>query len=79
MGQFLGMSKFTYSVCLFLFTTREERAFFSWLAEPVVTEAGPKLIHQDKANCIEFTDNLLGRVVDQVVAWYDAVETILIA
>ena len=79
MGQFLGMRKFTYPICLFFFAMREERAFFSWLAEPVVTDAGPKLIHHDKAHCIEFTDDLLGRVVDQVVAWYDAVETVLIA
>ena len=79
MGQFRGMRKFTYPICLFFFTMREEQAFFSWLAEPVVTDAGPNLIHHVKANCIEFTDELLGRVVDQVVAWYDAVETVLIA
>ncbi len=73
------MRKFTYPVCLFFFTMREEQAFFSWLAEPVVTDAGPKLVHHDKADCEELTDKLLGQVVDQVVAWYDAVETVLIA
>ena len=45
LGQFQGMRKFTYPVCLFFFTMREEQAFFSWLAEPVVNcrraEAGP--------------------------------------
>jgi len=79
MGQFRGMRKFTYPVCLFFFTMREEQAFFSWLAEPVVTDAGPKLIHHDKADCKALTDKLLGQVVDQVVTWYDAVETVLIA
>ncbi|HTU17701.1 MAG TPA: hypothetical protein VMG10_06515 [Gemmataceae bacterium] len=29
MGLFQGMRKFTYPVCLFLFTLREEQAFFS--------------------------------------------------
>jgi hypothetical protein len=79
MGQFRGMRKFTYPVCLFLFALRDERAFFSWLAEPVVTDGAPKLVHHDKARCVELTDDLLGRVVDQVVAWYDAVEAVLIA
>ena len=79
MGQFQGMRKFTYPVCLFLFTTREEQAFFSWLAEPVVNGDGPKLIHHTQANCVELTDALLGDVVDRVVAWYDAVESVLIA
>src|SRR3954465_3441333 len=35
MGFFQGLRKFTYPVCLFFFTVREEQAFFSWLAEPV--------------------------------------------
>lgn len=79
MGQFRGMRKFTYPVCLFFFTMREEQAFFSWLAEPLMTDAGPKLVHHDKANCVPLTDDLLERVVEQVVNWYDAVETLLIA
>jgi len=79
MGQFRGMRKFTYPVCLFLFTLREEQAFFSWLAEPIVTGGTPKLVHHDKANCIELTDELLARVVEQIVACYDAIETVLIA
>jgi hypothetical protein len=79
MGQFQGMRKFTYPVCLFFFAMREEQAFFSWLAEPVVTAGAPKLIHYTKANCLELTDELLGQVVEQIVAWYDAVEAMLIA
>jgi hypothetical protein len=79
LGQFQGMRKFTYPVCLFFFTMREEQAFFSWLAEPVVTDGAPKLVHREKANCVELTDELLGQVVEQIVAWYDAVEAVLIA
>jgi hypothetical protein len=79
MGQFQGMRKFTYPVCLFFFTVREEQAYFSWLAEPVVNGDGPKLVHHTQANCIELTDALLADVVDRVVAWYDAVESVLIA
>lgn len=78
-GQFQGLRKFTYPVCLFFFTMREEQAFFSWLAEPVLTDTGPKLVHHDRANCVELTDALLDSVVERVVNWYDVVETVLIA
>ena len=78
LGFFQGLRKFTYPVCLFFFTVREEQAFFSWLAEPIVNGDGPKLVHHATANCVELTDALLGDVVDRVVAWYDAVEAALI-
>jgi len=73
------MRKFTYPVCLFFFAVREEQAFFSWLAEPIVTGGAAKLVHREKADCFPLTDDLLGQVVEQVVSWYDAVETVLIA
>ncbi len=79
MGQFRGLRKFTYPVCLFFFTLRDEQAYFSWLAEPVVLDGGPKLVHHDKADCIPLTDELLGQVVERIVTWYDAVEAVLIA
>jgi hypothetical protein len=79
MGQFQGMRKFTYPVCLFFFTMRDEKAYFSWLAEPVLADSAPKLVHHAKANCVELTDELLGQVVERIVGWYDAVETVLIA
>lgn len=79
MGQFKGMRKFTYPVCLFFFTLREQQAFFSWLAEPIVTGGAPKLAHREKADCVELTDELLNRAIEQIVAWYDAVEAVLIA
>jgi hypothetical protein len=79
MGFFRGLKKFTYPVCLFFFTVREEQAFFSWLAEPVVNGDGPKLIHHTQANCVELTDDLLEEVIDRIIKWYDAVESVLTA
>lgn len=80
MGQFQRMRKFTYPVCLFFFTLREEQAFFSWLAEPVVDGGVPKLIHHHAmANCVELTNERLNQVVDAIVSWYDSVESVLIA
>jgi hypothetical protein len=79
MGQFLGMRKFTYPVCLLFFAMREEQDFFSWLAEPVVTGDAPKLVPHDAAHCVPLTDDLVDRAIEQIVAWYDAVEAVLIA
>ena len=79
MGQFQGMRKFTYPVCLFFFTMRDEKAYFSWLAEPVLNGGAPKLVHHGKVACVELTDDLLGQIVERIVGWYDAVETVLIA
>ncbi|QDV32565.1 DUF4365 domain-containing protein [Tautonia plasticadhaerens] len=78
MGQFQGMRKFTYPVCLFFFTLREDQAFFSWLAEPALIGDAPKLVHHREPHCVQLTDELLGRVVDRIVGWYDAVEAVLI-
>ncbi len=79
MGHFQGLRKFTYPVCLFFFTMQEDQEFFCWLAEPVMTPDGPKLVHHDKAACVEFTRELLDQIVERVIEWYDAVETLLIA
>ncbi len=79
MGQFLGMRKFTYPICLFFFTMRDDRAFFSWLAEPTLSDGVPKLVHHQSPNCVPLTNDLLDQVVEGIVAWYDAVEAVLIA
>ena len=50
-----------------------------WLAEPVVNRDGPKLVHPTQANGVELTNALLADVVARVVAWYDAVGSVLIA
>jgi hypothetical protein len=78
-GQFQRMGKFIYPVCLFFFTMREEQAFFSWLAEPTVNGGVPKLVHHEKANCVELTNERLDQVIDAIVSWYDSVEAALIA
>jgi hypothetical protein len=63
----------------FFFTMQEEQAFFSWLAEPVISNSGPKLVHHEEAHCVELTDEEVDRMVEQIVAWYDVVEAVLIA
>jgi hypothetical protein len=79
MEQFRAMGKFTYPVCLFFFTMRDDRSFFSWLAEPTVSAKKPKLVHHKKASCVELTDGRLDEAIEQIVAWYAAVEHVLVA
>lgn len=79
MGQFRGMRKFTYPVCLFFFSMRDEKAYFAWLAEPILAGGAPKLVHHDEADCVALTDEFIDRSVERIVEWYDAVEGVLIA
>ncbi len=39
-----------------------------------MTGGAPKLVHHNKVNSVELTDELLNEVVAQIVAWYDTVE-----
>jgi len=79
MGQFQGLRKFTYPLCLFLFSLREPQALCSWLAEPTVNDGVPILVHHDHAECMLLTTEWLNEFVERIVDWYDAVETVLIA
>lgn len=58
---------------------RDERAYFSRPAEPVLTGGAPKLVHHGKADSVELTDILLDQVVERMVGSYEAVEAALIA
>lgn len=79
MAQFNGMGKFLYPVCLLFFTMREEQELISWLAEPVVENGTPKLVHHKTASCVELTREALDDAVERVVAWYDAVRPMMVA
>jgi hypothetical protein len=79
LGTFQGLRKFTYPICLFFFTMREDQVFFSWLAEPTVVDGMPKLVHHDRADCVPFTNELLDQAIERIIAWYDAVGSVLIA
>jgi hypothetical protein len=80
LNDFRRRGKYTVPVCLFYFTMRDDRGYFSWLAEPVVAKDGsPKLVQRKKADCVELTNEMPGQVLDRVVAWYDALEVVLTA
>jgi len=79
-ASFQRLGRFTYPVCLFFFTMREDQAFFAWLAEPILGEDGSPRLHPPKqADCRELDNDGLDAIVDRVLAWYDALEAELIA
>ena len=39
----------------------------------------PKLVHHVRADCTKLTKEHLDKIVDTIVEWYDAVESVLIA
>jgi hypothetical protein len=64
---------FPYPVCLFFFTMREDRAFYTWLLEPVITPQGkPKLASGTAPDCRQLDSEALDDIVNRVSAWYDA-------
>jgi hypothetical protein len=78
-GQFQKKGGFTYPVCLLYFTMRDDQAFFAWLAEPAIDEAGsPRLLLHKKTDCRVLTDALLDDAVTRVVEWYDALQAALV-
>jgi hypothetical protein len=77
-GHFHRLGGFTYPVCLLYFTMRDDQAFFAWLAEPVIDEAGaPKLLLPNKTDCKVLTQAVLDAAVTRVVEWYDALQAAL--
>jgi hypothetical protein len=77
--QFQESRKLPYPACIFLFNLSELQGYVSWLAEPVLIDGAPKLVHHTKARCQQLTTEVLNDLVDRVVTWYDAVEAVLTA
>jgi hypothetical protein len=79
LDSFRRMGRFTYPVCLFFFTMRDDHAFFCWLAEPVLaTDGSPRLLHHRQAHCRDLDDEALDAIVRRVVSWYDALDAELV-
>lgn len=64
---------FPFPVLVFLFTMRDNGAWYSWAAEPVVEDGGgAKLPLRTEPNCRPLTDEALEELLDRVDRWYDA-------
>ncbi len=68
----LSRREFSYPVTLFLFRMENDRGFFTWVVEPLVTEQGPLLEPHTTASFTDLDTNAVNEIVASVSAWYDA-------
>lgn len=67
------VGEFPYPVCLLYFTMEDNRGYYTWVAEPVLTEESkPRLQRHAAASCKMLDRPALDHIVSQVNAWYDA-------
>jgi len=68
----IGSGPFRFPVLVFFFTMRDDSAWYSWVAEPVVEDGKAKLPLRPEPDCQRLTDDSLEELLDHVDAWYDA-------
>ena len=67
------VGEYPYPVCLFYFTMEDNQGYYTWVAEPILTDDGkPRLKCHAAASCKPLDRPALDRIVSQVSAWYDA-------
>lgn len=71
MRSFQRIGQFPYPVCLFHFTMDDDQGYFTWVAEPVVEEDGPKLLMHSEPHCRKLDRAALDEIVDRIDRWYD--------
>lgn len=70
----------TFPVCGFLFTMRDEHAYYYWLSEPVIAEEqGPKLRQPSTVTLRPLNRESLGELLQAVNRWYEALTVALAA
>lgn len=72
MQSFQSVGQFPYPACLFHFSMDGDQGYDTWVAEPVVTDAGPRLILHAQAHCRKLDREALDALVAAVDRWYDA-------
>ncbi len=63
-----------FPVCLFMFFMEDDAGFFRWIVEPTMHGGEARLERGTRLSFEPLTTEALGRIVDDVNAWYDARE-----
>jgi hypothetical protein len=73
MRQMKRYGPFPRPVCLFFFTMQNDDAWYTWVAEPIKSEANRPLLHPyDEADCRPLDKKALKEIIERVDSWYDA-------
>ena len=67
-----GGSTIYLPACVFVVNVRDNRACYAWLAEPSVEPNGATLRFSESGTFHDLDEAAVGRIVDRVKAWYDA-------
>jgi hypothetical protein len=71
---------FIYPVCIFYFTVKDDKGYYTWAYEPVVGKDGtPALRYRSEAHCHVLDDGSLGALIEKVNHWYDAYFTKMVS
>ena len=69
-----------YPVCLFFFTMQDDKGYYCWVREPVVTDGGqPRFVSRRDPEVVPLTKESLDGIVTQVDRWYDAFYAVVTA
>ena len=61
-----------FPVCVFYFTVKDDKGYYTWGHEPVIETGQAKLRSRTEADCHPLDDQSLAEIVSCVNAWYDA-------
>jgi hypothetical protein len=64
-------------VCVFYFTAKDDRGYYTWAYEPVIEKGQAKLRRHTDADCCPLDNEALDEIVTRVSDWYDALATSL--
>jgi len=69
----LRSGPFPFPVVLFFFTMENSEAWYTWIAEPIVSpKDGFQLVRHGNASCYPLDDQAIDKIVEDVDRWYDA-------
>jgi hypothetical protein len=64
---------FPFPVMLFFFTMQDDRAWYTWVAEPVISpDGGTDLRIHEEAKCLPLDERIADGIVTRINDWYDA-------
>ena len=72
------LPKYSFPVIILLFSMQDDKGYFVWSIEPLVTESGePRLRMNGDMSCATFNRSTLGTIVDRVNVWHDSLAALL--
>ena len=72
MQSVLRNGEFPYPACLLYFSMDDDQGYYTWVAEPALTEHGLRLLMHEAPHSQKLDPTALDEIVEKVDDWYDA-------